>query len=183
MNDPGDERLLADALRGDERAFAAFYDRHVEPLYLLALRELGDEDEAQEVTQEVFAIAWRKARRIRLVGGSAASWLEATCRNVAANRMRSVRRRPVMTPVEELGHTLAETDRVDEEFDSRLLMGRLETEVLSMPELDQQVYRSILRDGLSYDETAEALGISTASVRKRLNRVRTRLRKRAEGER
>ncbi|MFB2554197.1 RNA polymerase sigma factor [Herbiconiux liangxiaofengii] len=183
MDAPGDERLLAAASRGDDHSFAAFYDRHVEAVYLQSLSELGDEDEAQDVTQEVFAITWRKLKRIRLVSGSARPWLLTTCRNVTANRLRSLGRRPAIVSPIEAAPTLTDTDRVDERVDSELLMNRLEREVATMNELDRGVYRAIIRDGRSYDEAASALGISAASVRKRLNRVRTRLRETAEGER
>ncbi|SKA81265.1 RNA polymerase, sigma subunit, ECF family [Agreia bicolorata] len=182
MNRAADVRLVADAARGDERAFAALYDRHVEPIYLQALSELGNEDDAQEVTQEVFAITWRKLSSVRLVDGSALPWMLVTCTNVTANRLRSQHRRPVAGSVSEEHPMANDTDRVDERFDSHRLMGRLEDEVMGMAELDQAVYRAVIHEERSYEATAVQLGISVASVRKRLNRVRTRLRHKFGGE-
>ncbi|KJC63722.1 RNA polymerase sigma factor [Agreia bicolorata] len=182
MNRAADVRLVADAARGDERAFAALYDRHVEPIYLQALSELGDEDDAQEVTQEVFAITWRKLSSVRLVDGSALPWMLVTCTNVTANRLRSQHRRPVAGSVSEEHPMENDTDRIDERFDSHRLMGRLEDEVMGMAELDQAVYRAVIHEERSYEATAVQLGISVASVRKRLNRVRTRLRQKFGGE-
>lgn len=152
------------------------YDQHIEAVYLQALAELGSEDDAQDVAQEVFAIAWRKLGKIRLVSGSALPWLLTTCRNVTANRLRSNQRRPVTENLDDVGPTMADTEPFEKAVDSQHLVSRVEGEVATMSFLDQQVYRSVFHDGLSYDEAAEALSISSSSVRKRLNRVRTRLR-------
>ncbi|PRY67941.1 RNA polymerase ECF family sigma subunit [Glaciihabitans tibetensis] len=182
MNGAGDERLVAAAVRGDERAFAVLYDLHVDQVYSQAMAELQNPDDAQEVTQEVFAIAWRRRAKVQLVDGSALTWLLTTCRNVTANHLRAQRRRPVIGLIEERPPTLADTDRVEEQVDSRRLMERMERAVMAMPDLDREVYRAIIHRELSYEQTAAALGISVASVRKRLNRVRTRLRKSVGGE-
>jgi RNA polymerase sigma factor (sigma-70 family) len=177
MSGAADAQLVSEAARGDERSFAALYDRHVEPVFLQALSELGDEDDAQEVTQEVFAIAWRKLTRIRLVDGSTLPWLLTTCRNVTANRLRSLRRRPPSAQLSDDDRAEVMTDRLDARLDSHLLVSRMEREVTGMPDLDREVYLAIIRRESSYEETAIELGISVASVRKRLNRVRTRLRR------
>ncbi|WP_166880049.1 RNA polymerase sigma factor [Salinibacterium sp. ZJ450] len=184
MDDPTDEYLIAASASGDERAFGALYDRHVEPIYRHAVTELGDADDAQEVTQQVFATAWRKLRKINLVDGSARSWLLVTARNLTANRLRSARRRPVTASFDDPGLTIADAarfgdaDRFDDLLSERELMTQLDAEVAVMPTLDQGVYRAVLEQGLSYEAASETLGISVASVRKRLHRVRTRLRKR-----
>jgi RNA polymerase sigma factor (sigma-70 family) len=176
MDGVGDRRLVAAAAHGDERAFAALYDLHVEPIFLQALAELGSEDDAQEVTQEVFAIAWRKLKKIYLVNESALPWLLTTCSNVTANRLRSIRRRPVTEDLDAVRPTLANAETIDDQFYTHHLVDRVEREVDTMPPLDQSVYWAIIREERTYEDTAASLDISVASVRKRLNRVRLRLR-------
>ncbi|SDO49519.1 RNA polymerase sigma-70 factor, ECF subfamily [Cryobacterium flavum] len=175
MDATGDQRLVAAASRGDERAFGDLYDLYVEAVFLQAARELGSEDGAEDVTQEVFAIAWRKLAKIRMVNGSILPWLLQTCRNVTANRLRSASRRPVTTDFDDQGPNVLEAELLDARLDSRMLMDRVEKEVATMPFLDQQVYHAIISQGASYEETSRALDISIPSVRKRLNRVRSRL--------
>ncbi|MFC5931794.1 RNA polymerase sigma factor [Cryobacterium melibiosiphilum] len=175
MDATGDLRLVAAASRGDERAFGDLYDLYVGPVFLQAARELGSEDAAEDVTQEVFAIAWRKLARIRMVNGSILPWLLVTCRNVTANRLRSAGRRPAIVNLDVQGPNILEAELLDARLDSRMLMDRVEEEVVTMPFLDQQVYHAIIGQGASYEETSRSLDISVPSVRKRLNRVRSRL--------
>ena len=61
-----DQRSLQRAASGDSGGLGALYDRHGRAVYSLALRILGDEGDAEEVTQDVCAQAWR-----RLAAGSA----------------------------------------------------------------------------------------------------------------
>ena len=56
-----DQRSLQRAGSGDSGGLAALYDRHGRGVYSLAIRILGDEGDAEEVTQDVFAQAWRRA--------------------------------------------------------------------------------------------------------------------------
>jgi RNA polymerase sigma-70 factor (ECF subfamily) len=172
-----DRELLDASSRRDEHAFWGFYHRHAEVVFSAALDELGDEDEAQEIAQHVFETAWRKAAKVRLVAGSAEAWLMLTCRNLVANKKRSLRRRPSVEGLDDAATNMLETRKAQRARDQQLL-ARVEDEIAGMPSLDQHVYRAVLVEGRSYDETAAALDISVASVGKRLNRVRARIRER-----
>ncbi|MDE3230530.1 MAG: RNA polymerase sigma factor, partial [Chloroflexota bacterium] len=56
---PDDATLLAGLRTGDPTAFAAFYDTHVDRVYRLAIGILGNEADAEEVTQATFVSAMR----------------------------------------------------------------------------------------------------------------------------
>lgn len=85
--------LVCAAARGDDAAFTELMGRHAEALFAHALRATGNEDDAQDIVQDVFEIAFRRRKNIRVIDGSAAGWLLATCRNTISNRLRSARRR------------------------------------------------------------------------------------------
>src|SRR5436309_1082768 len=84
-----DPELLARAATGDQQAFAELYDRSSSLLFTLALRILGDRDEAAEVLQEVYLEVWRKVVRYNPARGSPTAWLVTMTRSRALDRLRS----------------------------------------------------------------------------------------------
>ena len=93
-----DVRLIKQVADGDAPALAAVYDLHAPTVYALALRILGEEGEAEDVVQEVFAQAWRQAGRYDAARGSVAAWLLIMTRTRAIDRLRSRQARPDRGP-------------------------------------------------------------------------------------
>jgi RNA polymerase sigma-70 factor (ECF subfamily) len=61
---PGTDPLLLGLAAGDERAFAALYDRFAPRMYRVALRILGSREDAEDVVQEVFLATVRVHERL-----------------------------------------------------------------------------------------------------------------------
>lgn len=81
------------------------------PLYLYALRRLGDRQAAEEVVQDTLLAAWRHADRYDADRGSVATWLFSIARNLTIDRgrRRAARPRLVAATVDRPDHTV-ETD-------------------------------------------------------------------------
>ena len=61
-------------LAGDDDAIRALYARYGRPIYSLGLRLLGTRESAEELTQDVFLTAWRKATRFDPTRGRLSTW-------------------------------------------------------------------------------------------------------------
>ena len=93
MADANDMQLLQDYYRqGLEEAFAALVERHINLVYSVALRQVGNAAHAEEITQAVFVILARKAARLR-PGIVLEAWLHETTRLTALSFLRGERRR------------------------------------------------------------------------------------------
>ena len=81
--------LLRRSSRGDESAFAEWYDATSGRAFGLAVRVLRDRAQAEEVTQESYLDCWRQAARFDPAKGSAIAWLLTIVHRKAVDRVRS----------------------------------------------------------------------------------------------
>lgn len=81
--------LLKRSSRGDNEAFAAFYDLTSARAFGLAVRVVRDPAQAEEVAQEAFLEVWRTASRFQPERGSAIGWLLTIVHRKAVDRVRS----------------------------------------------------------------------------------------------
>src|SRR5689334_14795179 len=90
VNDLDRDRSSMERLRaGDERALEDLYDRHADLLYSLILRIVRGAAEAEEVLQETWIQAWRRAAAYDPSRGSVGAWLVTLARSRAIDRLRS----------------------------------------------------------------------------------------------
>ena len=75
-------------LAGNDDAVRALYTRFGRPVYTLGLRLLGTREAAEELTQDVFLTAWRKAARFDTTRGRLSTWLMTIAHNLAVDRLR-----------------------------------------------------------------------------------------------
>lgn len=69
-----DRDAVARLARGDGAALVELYDRHGRIVYALGVRILGDRAEAEDLTQDVFTLAWRNAPKYDASRGAVAAW-------------------------------------------------------------------------------------------------------------
>lgn len=81
--------LLEQCARGDQQAFAQFYDSTATPAYGLAVRVLRNRALAEEVLQEAYLDAWRQCHRYDRARGSAIAWLLTLVHRRAVDRVRA----------------------------------------------------------------------------------------------
>ena len=141
--------------------FTELYRAHYHRLLRFVTRRTGDRAEAEDLTAEVFRIAWAKARDGTPI---TAPWLFVAAQNTLRNHHRSAVRR------DEVNRLLATEMAVRGDTHSPALDVRDAVSRLSGTHRDILVLR--YWDGLDGREIAGLLGISTAAVWVRLHRAR-----------
>jgi len=189
LNIYADEPALIDALlAGDKHACACMVKQHGSQMYAVALRIMGDADEAEEVVQDAFISACGKMTSFE--GRSKLStWLYRITTNAALMRLR--KRRDDTVSLDE-PQTTDEGDLLPRQLGdwtidpsrqalSQELRQVLEAAVETLPPSLRAAF--ILRDiqGLSTQEAAEALDITESALKVRLHRARLALRERLAG--
>lgn len=165
--DNRDERgLVTAAQAGDLHAFEELVHGNVPRVYRIALRMLGNPEEAEDATQETFLSAWRALETFR--GDSAfTTWLY---RIVVNHCLRLLHRRPPIGPLPDDIPAPQPGPHQLVERDERLAALRAAVARLSPEQRAAFVLRHL--EGCSYDEIARALDISLNAVKSRLHRAR-----------
>lgn len=179
MVNPSDDRQLAgQAQTGDLSAFDELVRRHHGPLYCYLYRTCRNGAEAEEMTQESFVKAWEGLRGFR-GAASFRTWVFRIAANLCINR-RS-RRKPVDPLSEDIPS--ARRDEPDETFRQQRLKECVGSALESLPADQRSAVVLSIYEELSYEEIAEAMGRSLASVNSLLYRARMSLRQALAGAR
>ncbi len=163
--------LVAEACRGDERAFERLYRAHVGRIHALTLRLSDDPRHAEELTQDVFVRAWERLATFR--GESAfGTWLHRLAVNVVLSDRRSAWRRVRrVTPAGDLLEMDAEY-----RMPAPGLRLDLDAAIAGLPPGARTVF--VLHDieGYEHGEIAALTGIATGTSKAQLFRARRLLR-------
>jgi len=160
-------------------AMGVLYERFRERVYNVALRVVGNADEAGDVLQDVFLLLFRKIHRFR-EQAFFGSWVYRITVNVSLDHLRRRRRAPLATATEELLDGPQETG--DLSSPERRLAGRdLQRHVrAALQQLSPRLRIVIVLrylEGLAYGEIAEILECSVGTVKSRLNRAHAAMRR------
>lgn len=180
--------LLEGLRRGDPAAYRQFVEMNSASVYNVALKLLGDEQEAEDVLQETFMSAFQAIDSFE-ARSKLSTWLYRIAYNASLMRLRKRKQMTTFSldrpPLDEdLAEVSASRQLVDWSAvpDDELLTAEAREEmdraIAELPEPLRSTF--VLRDiqGLSGAETAEVLGITVQAVKTRLHRARMRLRDR-----
>ena len=180
-----DEELVTRAQSGDQESFNQLVSRWERPIYALAYRTLGREDDARDVVQDAFLRAYRGLRSFK---GEAkfSSWLYRITLNLCRDWIRRERRAPVVQVPEGTDPVdLADAQASPAESVEDLVARREMTEAVTraMSELPEEQRVAILLKeyhGLTFQEIADQLNCPLSTVKTRLYQGLSVLRRRLE---
>jgi len=156
----------------DEAAFEELYRAHVDEVYTLTLRMVGDVHIAEDITQEIFIRLWRKIETFQ-GRSSFRTWLYRLSLNVIFRQRARLRSRPHIP--------LHETEIADRDGAADVIIkADLQRAIVSVPLRSRAVL--ILHDLKQYKhrEIADILGISAGTSKAHLYRARKLMRKELE---
>lgn len=155
--------LVHRAIQGDAEAFGDLYMLHLDKIYRYIFYKVGNEREAEDLTEQVFLNAWEAIEGYRHRGYPFSSWLYRIAHNVVIDYYRTGKEEE---PLDAAVFTLADENLKPEELlAQRVEVTRLREAIAQLPEKKQELILLRFVEGLSHAEVAQILGKSEGSCR------------------
>ena len=181
-----DQILVDRCRRGEREAFAQLMRQHEKRIYNFSYRMLGNREEAEDLTQDIFIAAFRGIKGFR-AEAKFSTWLYRIAMNRARNRFKYLSRRNFFSranrtddsgqnlPLDDPEALPSATPSPEQWAMTKDLANQVQQCLNQMPHLSRQIL--VLRDvqGFSYEELSEMLDLNQGTVKSRLHRARAAL--------
>lgn len=177
-----DEQLITEYLSGDESAFAELLRRHLDGVYTFSLRFVGNEHEAEDITQESFVKAWKSLKKYDTKTSKFKTWLMRIVRNTAIDHLRKKKHVPFSQFENEQGDnvlidTLEDTSPLPEEMLSRAYdTEEVQRALEKMSPLHKEILLLYYTNDLTFEEIGAILNSPPNTVKSRHHRALQTLR-------
>jgi RNA polymerase sigma-70 factor (ECF subfamily) len=169
--------LLRRCARGDEAAFAEFYDRTSARSWGVALRVIRNPAQAEEVMQEAYLQAWRQSGRFDPGRGTPMSWLLTIVHRTAVDRVRAVE----ASSQRDLRYARETHANPDPDATAAVVLGSFEARKVrgaldALTELQRQALELAYWGGYTHTEVAGILEVPVGTAKTRIRDGLIRLR-------
>ena len=177
-----EKELIERILDGDQDAFAALVEAYRKSVYNLCLRMVSNPTDAEDLAQEAFLKVWRGLRFYKFES-SFSTWLYRLTGNVCIDFIRKKKRKSAVSltaPDAEEGIELeiSDTDPGPEEQLLHREDHRAIAEAMAQLEEDDRMILTLrVVEELSYEQIGQIMDLKEGTVKSRLARARTKLRK------
>jgi RNA polymerase sigma-70 factor (ECF subfamily) len=169
-----DIELMLRFQKGDTAAFEQLVNKHTRGLLNLVYRYLGDASRAEDVSQEIFVKVYR-ARKKYEPKAKFTTWLFRIAVNHCLNEIRSRKNQPSLSaPLQDLLEE-PEGEKPDARLSRSELQRAVKAAIDALPENQRMAVILSRYEDMSYDEIAEAMGMSLEAVKSVLFRAKENL--------
>ena len=172
--------LLAKVVKGDQQAFSQLYDHSSTVLFSLAIKILGNHEEAAELLRDVYLEIWRKVARYDIGRGTPIAWLVTLTKSRAIDRLRvraAQGTRSTLLLESAPPEPTADPSPIPVEAQAdRGLRITVSSALLELPPAQQQAIELAYYEGLSYGEIAARLNQPLWTVKTRIKLGMSKLR-------
>jgi len=156
-----EESLVRRAQKRDQEAFAQIYEEHFDKIYRYLALRIGNETEAEDMTQQVFLNALQSISSFRWKGVPFSAWLFRIAHNQAVDYFRKRKRTAV--PLDE---SLASNDNTPQRLaEHKLDIEQLLSATKQLTEAQREVISLRFTSELSIAEVAKVMGKSQGAVK------------------
>ncbi len=157
------EGLVSRTQNGEMEAFALLYTEYFEHIYRYIYLRVGQVQQAEDLTQEVFLKALDSIGSYHYKGAPFGSWLFRIAHNLVIDYYRKSRKESTL-PAESL--TIIEPDGPAGAFERSMEVQSMKTAIEMLPPKQKEVISMRFGAGMSVAETARATGKTEGTVKK-----------------
>ena len=159
----GENILIKKAQKGDEAAFAVIYDAFMPQMYRYVFLKVSNQQEAEDLTHDVFVSAWENIGSYKPRGYSFATWLYHVARNKVIDFYRTHRHHLDIEEVDE--DVFKSPERIEEAVDLSLEYDKVREAISQLHTSYQDVLILRFVEDLSHQEIGEIMEKSEGAVR------------------
>ncbi|MBN2503379.1 MAG: sigma-70 family RNA polymerase sigma factor [Anaerolineales bacterium] len=168
-------QLIRRAQKGDSAAFEKLVNENAQYVYNLALRILGNPQDAEDLAQEAFVRVWKNIKKFR-AEARFRTWLYRIVTNLCYDRLPRLRKElSLLEPDDEL-ELPEERYQPEDELLSAELRTQIHTAIDNLPEAYKLLITLRHLQALSYAEIAEVTSQPLGTVKTGIHRARKQLR-------
>ncbi len=160
----GEDRELVRRAKQDRQAFDALYEKYLKKVYTYVYYRVGDVEEAEDLTGNVFLQAFMHIGDYEYQGVSFSAWLLRIAHNMVANWYRDRERRRTVD-IEEWGELEAGEERPEEKLEREEELEMVRWAVGCLPPERQQALILRFAEEMKHSEIAEVMGRSPGAVK------------------
>jgi len=173
-----DVLLIKECKAGSISAFEEIVKIYRERIYKLVYNIIGNFEDADDVSQEVFIRAYRSVKTFR-GDASVSTWLRRIAINVSINHIKREskhqKNREFLSDVD-FESLLSDVHTIPDIIETKELAHKINESIRSLSLNERVIFVLRVQQGLSYQEIADSTGCSQGTVMSRLSRARKKLR-------
>ncbi|OGZ00625.1 MAG: hypothetical protein A3A43_03145 [Candidatus Liptonbacteria bacterium RIFCSPLOWO2_01_FULL_56_20] len=158
----GERTIIENAIKGEASAFGLLYDHYQPKIYRFVIIKVGQREEAEDLTHQVFLSAWQNIRDYEDIGFPFSSWLYRIARNAIIDYYRT-KKNPA--PLEAADAEQYAPDTLAERTDQAIELQKVRRAIQELSPLHQDIVIMRFVEELSLREIAAALGKSEGAVK------------------
>jgi len=158
-----EESLIRRAQHRDQEAFAQLYEEHFDKIYRYVTLRIGNETEAEDMTQQVFLNALRSISSFKWKGIPFSAWLFRIAHNQVVDYLRSKKRTTV--PLDESLTSSNSNDNPQSVVEQKLDIEQLLLATKQLTEAQREVISLRFAGELSIAQVAKAIGKNQGAVK------------------
>lgn len=158
-----DENLLPQLIAGKEEAFQLLFDRYHKNIYRFVYKFVRSAELADDLTQEILIKLWNNRHKLTHVE-SFKGYLFESAKNHTLDRLKAIMRSEKAMG-EVVKNFVAQREYTDERLLDADYAAFLKRELSKLPERTHQIFHLCRKEGHTYEEVAQELGISKSTVK------------------